>query len=146
HTWPDPVMSSSLRNAIFSKLKAPGGGGGDMPMINDSGTQDDRLTAIQYAHMQRWKDNAAGFTNDWTGVPAPQAQVTPDGMDRAALEACVGGAFYPGIETGGLSGARPIIAPANYSEPFRFNHAVVSPGDLTYVMALPWQNDFYQCA
>jgi len=147
HTWPDPVMSNALRNAIFNKLKAPGGGGGNMPAINDSGTSDDRLTATQYAHMQRWKDaNAANFANDWAGVPQPQATVTPDGMDRAALEACVGGAFLPGIEAGGLDGARQILVAANYSEPFRLNHGVVSPGDLTYVMALPWQNDFYQCA
>lgn len=144
HQWADPVTSDALRNAIFNKLKAPGGGGGNMPDINDSGTQDDRLTAIQYAHMQRWKDN--NYANDWAGVPAPQNTVTPDGLDRAALEACVGGAFFPGIETGGLSGARPIIDPANYAEPFRLNHGVVSPGAMTYVMALPWQNDFYQCA
>jgi hypothetical protein len=146
HTWPDPVTGSSLRMAIFSKLKAPGGGGGNMPQINDSGTQDDRLTKTQYDHMQRWKDNSPGFNNDWGGVPAPEATISPGGLDRSALEACVGAAFYPGIETGGLSGSRPIIDPANYSEPFRLNQTVVSPGDLTYVMALPWQNDFYQCA
>ena len=115
-----------------------------MPKINDSGTNDDRLTAIQYAHLQRWKDG--NYTNDWAGLPPAQATVTPDGMDRAALEACVGGAFFPGIEAGGLNGARPIIVASNYSEPFRLNHGAVSPGDITYVMALPWQNDFYQCA
>lgn len=70
HTWTDPVTSNALRNAIFNKLKAPAGGGGNMPDINDSGTDDDRLTAIQYAHMQRWKDN--NFINDWVGVPTPQ--------------------------------------------------------------------------
>ena len=31
-------------------------------------------------------------------------------------------------------------------EPFRLNHTVVDPGGITYVMALPWQNDFFQCA
>ena len=144
HTWADPVTSSALRNAIFSRLKAPGGGGGNMPRINDSGTSDDRLTPTQYAHMQRWKDG--NYTNDWAGVPTPQENVTPAGMDRAALEACVGAAFFPGIEAGGLNGARPIIVASNYSEPFRLNQAVVSPGDITYVMALPWQNDFWQCA
>ncbi|HLN98981.1 MAG TPA: LodA/GoxA family CTQ-dependent oxidase [Pyrinomonadaceae bacterium] len=144
HTWSDPVISNTLRNAIFNKLKAPGGGGGNMPVINDSGTQDDRLTPTQYAHMQRWKDN--NFTNDWAGVPSPQADITPDGLDRAALEACVGGAFFPGIEAGGLDGARPLLVAANFVEPFRLNQTVVAPGDITYVMALPWQNDFYQCA
>lgn len=145
--WPDPVMSDSLRIAIFDSLKIPGGGGDDMPEINDSGTQDDRLTATQYAHMQRWRDNnPINFTNDWTGAPAPQAQVTPDGLDRAALEACVGGAFFPGIEAGGLdANSRPIIDPANYAEAFRLKENL-APGSITYTMALPWQNDFFQCA
>jgi hypothetical protein len=144
HTWADPVISDPLRNAIFNKLKRPGGGGGNMPLIHDSGTLDNRLTPVQYAHMERWKDN--NYNNDWTGVPPAQANVTPDGLDRAALEACVGAAFFPGIETGGLSGSRPIIDPSNYVEPFRIDQSAVSAGDLTYVMALPWQNDFYQCA
>jgi L-Lysine epsilon oxidase N-terminal/L-lysine epsilon oxidase C-terminal domain/von Willebrand factor type A domain len=144
HSWSDPVTSDALRNAIFSKLKIPGGGGGDMPKINDSGTLDDRLTPVQYAHLQRWKNNT--YTNDWTGVPAPQPNITPEGLDRAALEACVGGAFYPGIEAGGLPGSRPIIDSSKFIEPFRLNHSVVSPGGITHEMALPWQNDFYQCA
>ncbi|HEY1248289.1 MAG TPA: LodA/GoxA family CTQ-dependent oxidase [Nitrososphaera sp.] len=147
HLWPDPVISDDLRSAIFAKLKIPGGGGGNMPRINDSGTRDDRLTQVQYDHMQRWQNN--DFTNDWTGVPAPQAVLTPEGLDRAALEACVGGAFYPGIEAGGLPDtghSRPIILSSNFVEPFRLNHSVVSPGGITYEMALPWQNDFYQCS
>lgn len=144
HTWPDPVVSDPLRNAIFSRLKAPGGGGGDMPQLNDSGTQDDRLTATQYAHMERWRDN--NFTNDWTGVPPPQANITPDGMDRSALEGCVGGAFFPGIEAGGLNDSqRPMLVVSNYAEPFRISHSAVAAGDLTFVMALPWQADFFAC-
>ena len=71
HLWPDPVTNDSLRDWIFSKLKIPGGGGNNMPNINDSGTTDDRLTPVQYAHMQRWKNNT--YTNDWTGVPAPDS-------------------------------------------------------------------------
>jgi len=148
HTWSDPVVSNSLRNAIFGRLRVPGGaadpGLTQMPKILDSGTQDDRLTFVQYHHLERWKNNS--FTNDWIGVPAPQADITPGGVDRAALEACVGGAFFPGIEAGGLNGARPLNVIANFGEAFRLNHSVVAPGDITYVMALPWQNDFYQCA
>jgi hypothetical protein len=153
HTWPDPVVSDTLRHAIFNKLKAPGGGGGNMPKINDSGTNDDRLTQTQYDHMQRWNDNT--FTNDWVAVPAPQANITPEGLDRAALEACVGGAFFPGIEAGGLppgyianlpAEPRPIIRSSNYVEPFRLDVNVVAPGGISNAMALPWQNDFYQCA
>jgi hypothetical protein len=152
HSWPDPVTSDTLRSAIFGKLKIPGGagGGGNMPKLKDSGTFDDRLTLVQYAHMQHWKNNdSTNYLNDWTGVPAPQADITPEGLDRAALEACVGGSFFPGIEAGGLpwSGhSRPIIDGMKFMEPFRLNHSVVSPGGITSEMALPWQNDFYQCA
>ena len=142
HTWSDPVISDPLRNAIFNRLKAPGGGGGDMPQIN--GSQDDRLTGTQYGHMERWHDNS--FTNDWIGVPPPQANITPDGMDRSALEACVGGAFFPGIEAGGLDDSqRPMLVVSNYAEPFRISHSAVAPGDLSRVMALPWQADFFAC-
>lgn len=142
HAWPDPVTSDSLRQAIFARLSLPSGGPNDMPDLNGS---DNRLTQIQYDHMTRWKDN--NYTNDWVGVPAPEASVTPEGIDRAALEACVGAAFFPGIEAGGLDpSSRPIINPANFSEAFRLNHAVVQPGGITHTMALPWQADFMACA
>ena len=143
--WLDPVMADGTRNTIFSALRAPDGSGDDMPLIFDSGSGDNRLTPTQYHHMQRWKDNGVNYSNDWVGPPAVQATVTPDGMDRAALEACVGGAFYPGIEAGGRpSDVRHIIAPGNYVEPFRLK-ASTPPGIITSVMALPWQNDFDQC-
>jgi hypothetical protein len=141
HTWSDPVTSDAVRNAIFLKLRASSGGG-DMPKIS-AGTDMNHLTDVQYGHMERWKNN--NYTNDWVGPPAPQANVTPDGLDRAALEACVGAAFYPGIEAGGLSDLRPLLNQSNYAAPFRLSHAAVTPGDLTYVMALPWQADFKAC-
>ena len=113
-----------------------------MPDLNGS---DSSLTQIQYDHMTRWKDGT--YTNDWVGVPAPQAAVDPDGLDRAALEACVGGAFFPGIEAGGLdASSRPIVTSSNYLEAFRLNHAVVPPGGISHTMALPWQADFMACA
>jgi hypothetical protein len=141
HSWTDPVTNASQRQAIFNRLSAPSGGGSDMPDLNGS---DNRLTQVQYDHMTRWKDG--NYTNDWVGVPAPQAAITPDGLDRAALEACVGGAFYPGIEAGGLDPAsRPIVTASNYLEAFRLNHAVVQPGGITHTMALPWQADFMAC-
>ncbi len=71
--WPDPVTSDALRNAIFTSLKAPGGGGQDMPQLNDSGTLDDRLTAVQYAHMKRWNDNRAEWTG-WRWKPASEVR------------------------------------------------------------------------
>ena len=52
--WPDPVTSDPLRNAVFNSLKAPGGGGDDIPLIFDSGTLDDRLTDVQYRLMEEY--------------------------------------------------------------------------------------------
>jgi hypothetical protein len=139
HSWADPVTAPALRTAIFNKLRPVG----NMPQLNNA---DSALTAIQYAHMQRWKDDT-NFTNDWAGVPTPEATVSPAGMDRAALEACVGGAFFPGIEAGGLNaGDRPIVEAAFYSEALRINHATVTPGSISASMALPWQADFNACA
>jgi hypothetical protein len=144
HSWADPVTSQAVRDHIFNRLSVPGSGGSDMPDLNDSGTGDNRLTPTQYHHMERWKNG--NYTNDWVGVPAPQANITPDGLDRAALDNCVGGAFLPGIEAGGMPGnARPIIDATKYLEAFRLNHANIGPGGITYEMALPWQADFNAC-
>ncbi len=141
HTWADPVTSQSVVDAIVGRVGNPGGGGGDMPDLNGS---DSRVTPTQYAHLQRWQ--AGAYANDWTGVPAAEATVSPEGLDRAALEACVGGAFFPGIEAGGLNaGDRPILEKP-YTAAFRIDHSQVNPGDISQAMALPWQADFNACA
>ncbi|SHM68755.1 LodA/GoxA family CTQ-dependent oxidase [Cryptosporangium aurantiacum] len=143
HTWTEPVIADALRTRIFNRLITPSGGGGNMPRLNDS-TGDGRLTSVQYLHLERWKDKT--YRNDWQGVPPPEATVTPDGLDRAALDACVGASFFPGIEAGGLDDtSRPIIDAANYAEPYRLDHNRLGPGALTHVMALPWQADFAAC-
>ncbi|MGK5172162.1 LodA/GoxA family CTQ-dependent oxidase [Geodermatophilus sp. CPCC 205761] len=135
HTWPEPVTSQPLVDAIVARLRPLG----DMPLLNGA---DSSLTPIQLAHVQRWQSGA--YTADWVGVPAPEADVTPDGLDRAALEACVGGAFFPGIEGGGLApGDRPIIE-SPYTAPFRLAPTVTA-GSISRAMALPWQADFKAC-
>ncbi|MBX3619735.1 MAG: LodA/GoxA family CTQ-dependent oxidase [Rhizobacter sp.] len=137
HTWADPVVAQADRNAIFNRLRP----NGNMPALNGS---DPGLTSVQFAHMERWNNN--NFTNDWAGVPAPEATVSPAGLDRAALEACVGAAFFPGIEAGGKDASnRPILDPAHYAEAFRIDAANVAPGTISASMALPWQADFLAC-
>jgi hypothetical protein len=135
HTWTDPVTSQPVVDAIVNRLRPTG----DMPALHGS---DSVLTPTQLAHMQRWQSGS--YTNDWTGVPTTQTTLTPDGLDRAALEACVGGAFFPGIEAGGLNaGDRPIIE-ASYAAAFRLASSV-APGTMSKAMALPWQADFKAC-
>lgn len=135
HNWPEPVTSQSQVDAIIARLRPAG----NMPRLNGG---DSALTATQRAHLQRWQ--AGTYDHDWVGAPGPETTITPDGLDRAALEACVGGAFFPGIEAGGLApGDRPILE-APYVAPFRLDPAV-APGTMSRAMALPWQADFKAC-
>lgn len=80
------------------------------------------------------------FLSDLT-VPLP-ATTAPDDLDRAALEACVGLNFFPGIEA-----SQNLRHKAIYSEKYRINHgaAEMFPGFLTEIMAVPWQADFLKC-
>lgn len=134
-----PPGLDAVRTAIFQRLRSPyDGSGGDMPMIwSDTEEQNEALTKVQYDMMRKWSDG--DFINDWKGAPAPTG-ITPEGMTRAALEACVGGALFPGIECGWL--LRDVYP---FSEPFRLDHANLEAGDITKQMSVPWQADFFAC-
>lgn len=168
--WPnlaDPAASPAVRQAIFSRLRPPGlkgdGAGvqnmpkllGDDPYLPPTGWGIQTrhrlgLTATQYALLQRWANGQ--FLKGAPTPPSslPPKNITPAGLDRAALENCVGGAFFPGIEVGWQ-----IRHPALYLEPFRINHGAttqylgdtgtIQPGHFTRQMALPWKADFLQC-
>ena len=103
------------------------------------------------AHVHNWV--AGNFDADWPGHEPPPTAFNkialvdqPHALIEAALEACVGGPFFPGIE-----GTYDIARPATYRpEPqlrreFRIN--VEHPaGFLTEKMALPWQADYADCS
>jgi hypothetical protein len=144
-----PITSSSQRRDIVRKLRDPRlpantpSPNSAMPRIwSDAflAGVNAALTKTQYDNMQKW---AAGtYTNDWSGVPpSPQTQITPEGLDRAALESCVGAAFFPGIETSWAT--RDVY---RFIEPFRLDWNLLQPGDLTKLMSVPWQSDFLDCA
>jgi L-Lysine epsilon oxidase N-terminal/L-lysine epsilon oxidase C-terminal domain len=143
-----PPFSASARLAIFNKLRDPAlppkqdAGDSDMPMIWSDYYLDGKnqpLTRIQYDIMMKWRDG--NFVDDWSGPPRPSRKITPEGLDRAALEACIGAAFYPGIEASWL-----LRDTYKFSEPFRLDGTLLQPGDITKQMAVPWQADFYDCA
>lgn len=135
HAFVHPVIDPPTRTAIFKRLKAVGG---DMPDLSN-----DQLTDTQQGLMAAW--NAGSFNNDWSGPPVPGTTITPDGLDKAALDNCVGAAFFPGIEAGGIA-ATPIVDPTLFLEPFRLDQSKVNPGDMSANMACPWQADFNACA
>jgi hypothetical protein len=96
------------------------------------------LTKTRYEMMRRWAEGE--FEADWKGEPEPTRKVTPEGLDRAALENCSGGPFFPGIEAAWLMRNASV-----YAEPFRFDHVQLVAGDVTKRSALPWQADFFEC-
>ncbi len=124
------------------------------PLSGDEGDAEDEkpdrwlyLLDSQYDIMKLWADGH--FEDDWKGVPMPDppidsmrsAEEQVAALNRAALEPCIGGAFYPGIETTYIA-----RNPKIYSEAFRFKQPPdLEPGDVTKRMAVPWQGDFYEC-
>lgn len=170
HSGQDPDAGTDLRKLVFGRMRdrrskdvdsrlMPRGWGDDYKAADEPPTPEAffSLTQIQYALLQQW---AAGqFVSDWQGEPPalPTGAVTPEGLDKAAAENCVGGPFFPGIEVSWLIRRTEI-----YAEPFRLKvdpkpeaESTVPaltvgalqfrPGFFTQQMALPWQADFFDC-
>jgi hypothetical protein len=151
HTFGVSPGSPNERLHIFRQFRVPSGhpkepgtGTGRMPFAWSDLYQDPSingtLTPTQYRMMQAWAQG--DFSNDWNGRPRSLSfEITPAGLDRAALEACVGAAFYPGIEASWK--LRDVF---ECTEPFRLDPLSLSPGDISQQMSLPWQTDFVDCA
>jgi hypothetical protein len=141
----------NMRMHIFRQFRVPSGhpsqpgtGTGRMPFcwsdLYKEPAVTGTLTVTQYQIMKAWAEG--NFENDWDGSPPPlKFNITPAGLDRAALEPCVGAPFYPGIEVSWKM--RDVF---KYVEPFRLDSDALSPGDISQQMSLPWQTDFVDCA
>jgi hypothetical protein len=125
------------RQTVYNKLRP----GGDMPLLFDGPDTTSQLRDFQHTFIQQWSQGQG--TADWP--PVAPTTITPDGLTRAALEACVGAAFFPGIESGGINNSVQITSLA-FAEAFRLDPAQVQPGDATKGMARPWQGDFMLCS
>jgi hypothetical protein len=162
-TLADPSKTAEgARRSIFDQLRPPTGipfKGGQMPkLLGDEPFRANHprhllaLTHTQYALLFQW---AQGSFTKATGTipPQPKAAITPAGLDKAALENCVGGAFYPGMEV-----SWQVRHPGLFLEPFRINPKAtgqylaageggrIRPGHFTRQMAVPWQADFRDCS
>lgn len=119
---------------------------GDEYNVSGSNKRVLALTETQLEILELWRKGQ--FHTTGRGSVHPYLiSITPEGLDWAALEHCVGGAFYPGIEVSWL-----IRDDRLYKEPFRLDHGKslpnvgkLGPGFFSQQMALPWQADFYAC-
>src|SRR5262249_46597408 len=99
HAFVHPMAGAA---GVVNRLTAAGAS--HMPKLysESNSALDLNLTATQIQIMQKWAANS--IVNDWVGAwgqrPPPDGSITPDGLDKAALENCVGGALFPGIEAG----------------------------------------------
>jgi len=134
--------AEAVKQANYSYMPQLSGDDGDV-------TEDQPATwftvlSSQYEKLQKWADGQ--FKADWTGTSPIlpvfadiAVQDQPAALERAALEPCVGGPFFPGIEITFISTDKNI-----YSEAFRLQ-PTLQAGDITKYMAVPWQADFYEC-
>ncbi len=96
-----------------------------------------RLRAFQRKILDDW---VAGNFDET--VIAPSASISATGLTVASLSGAAGQGFFPGIEAGII-----VLDKTLYTVPFNFriDHSSVSAGDLTSLMAQPWQADFLKC-
>jgi hypothetical protein len=143
----DPTTPNAPRQRIFRLLRDPTTGNvpsptrlKHMPRLNDDADSGSvlPLTALQFRAFKEWSDGRFQKAEP----PGTSNELLPDALTRVALEACAGGAFFPGIEIG-----RIIRDPTKYEsdEIFRLLQTAVRPGDITARNALPWQADYHQC-
>lgn len=144
-TWSDARLSSpnlrskapadqQLRNAVLARVLS-------VENIFQGHTDPNgpvfRLRDFQRQDLTKW----ASGNFDATAI-APPAGLTATGLTQAALENCAGQGFCPGIEAGII-----VLDETIWINPFdfRLNHASISAGDITALMAQPWQADFLKC-
>lgn len=146
-------------DAVWDKM--PRGLGDDYTQLGN-GSPNGRsflsVTRIQYALLVEWAQGK--FIDDWRGEPqfSSKENPTPDDLDFSAVESCVGGPFYPGIEVSWLIREKSLYAepfrlkfpaapeaPNNPAAPLKVGVLEFKPGFFSQQMALPWQADFYDC-
>jgi hypothetical protein len=140
----DPGQPPFPRQQIFRLLREPGRSSTApntrrrMPRLNDDQQSGDvmPLSPTQYRIMKSWVDGQFQPT-----VGAAREEL-PEALTRVALEACAGGAFFPGIEVGRFSHGSENFMPR---DPFRIMATSVVPGQVTENNAVPWQADFHVC-
>lgn len=145
-----PEQKNSLKSKTTGYPMMPYIAGDDATDSSQKSSKYLTLTDTQYFFLKQWANGKF--------IENPQSLTKPEKLTMASLEACVGGAFSPGIEITWIC-----RNPKLYQEPFRikvkFDFGQINtelsfgtdweggfePGDVTKYMALPWQADFDVC-
>ena len=148
----DPERSAGLRPRIFRLLRDPRKAASSAPamprLFDEEGYLEEQfrvlaLTPVQYDALTRWATvpkTPPDFV--WDSPNDPWArQNLPDALDRVALEACAGGAFFPGIEIPRFIGDAAHYEP---TLPVRLREDLPA-GIVNATSAVPWQADFHDC-
>ncbi len=114
------------------------------------------LTQTQFRHLENWAAGKFIAKHDPVAL-----EHSADALDRIALQACSGGAFYPGMEASSIMTnpdvydaaapfrIRPKLdapdSPADPRQEVGHDSAGTLPGGITENLAVPWQSDFWQC-
>ena len=98
------------------------------------------VTPNQYERLRRWsQSDFVTETEEQRDEYRKRLNTLPHSLELSALEWCVGGPFYPGIEMTYIA-----TRAVTFESPFRITH-LWSAGDVSRYMAVPWQSDFYEC-
>ena len=101
--------------------------------------------ALQYFELMDWQlDALDAWTAGSFNPGAAPSQGAAYELTRSALDGTVGASLHPGIEAG-INISNPLIFLTTPFE-FRFDPKMLESGDMTALMALPWQADFLKCA
>lgn len=97
-----------------------------------------RLRDFQRQMLEAWVNGQFDDT-----AATPDESLSAAGLTRAALEGAVGQGFCPGIEAGIIILDTTLYHDNPYE--YRIDHTSVAAGDITALMAQPWQADFLKC-
>jgi hypothetical protein len=178
----DPAPGNAeVRGRLFEQFRDPDYGveqpdavpqvyGDGVAIPAESAYQWLTVTPIQYAHLKAWADGdfVDDRTDDEPVVELDQLPLDeqPAALDRAGLDACLGGAYHPGIEV-----PWTLRVPSMWAGPLRLKVRSTTvenpdygdrltpevtmgaggpvdgsgPGDLTRWQGTPWQSDAASC-
>lgn len=139
----DPRLKGTEANAQANAFYMPLLSGDGGPRELGKGNTWMSILPSRYRKFEQWRDDdfdpgEKPTYPSFESIADPDLQT--DALQRGALEPCVGGAFFPGIEA-----SWTVRHAELYVEAFRINSRKWQAGDITKYMCLPWQADFYDC-